>query len=85
MSTEGCVSETLYLDAGSTYSVSYMTTSQGINESVEVITSLSVVAYQPLLLNDDGTTSQVRVVFGSGDHVYNVHEESNVSQESEES
>ena len=55
-STEGCVSETLYLDAGSTYSVSYMTTSQGINESVEVITSLSVVAYQPLLLNDDGTS-----------------------------
>ncbi|HII26165.1 MAG TPA: (Fe-S)-binding protein, partial [Candidatus Thalassarchaeaceae archaeon] len=55
-STEGCVSETIYLDAGNTYSVSYMTTSQGINESVEVITSLSVVAYQPLLLNDDGTS-----------------------------
>ena len=54
-STDGCVSESIYLDAGSTYSVSYMTTSQGINESVEVITSLSVVAYQPLLLNDDGT------------------------------
>ena len=55
-STEGCVSDTMYLDAGSTYTVSYMTTSQGINESVEVITSLSVVAYQPLLLNDDGTS-----------------------------
>ena len=55
-STEGCVSDTIYLDAGSTYSVSYTTTSQGINESVEVITSLSVVAYQPLLLNDDGTS-----------------------------
>ena len=55
-STEGCVSDTMYLDAGSTYSVSYTTTSQGINESVEVITSLSVVAYQPLLLNDDGTS-----------------------------
>tara|TARA_B100001175_G_scaffold304057_1_gene299675 strand:- start:863 stop:3646 length:2784 start_codon:yes stop_codon:yes gene_type:complete len=54
-STNGCSSGSIYLDSGETYTVTFETTSQGINETVEVITSFSVVAYQPLLLSDDGT------------------------------
>ena len=53
--TNGCVSESIYLNSGQTYTVDFQTTSQGINNSVEVITSFSVVSYQPLLLNEDGT------------------------------
>ena len=53
--TNGCVSESIYLNSGQTYTVDFQTTSQGINNSVEVITSFSVVTYQPLLLNEDGT------------------------------
>tara|TARA_B100000575_G_scaffold64406_1_gene49395 strand:+ start:36778 stop:39558 length:2781 start_codon:yes stop_codon:yes gene_type:complete len=52
---DGCVSESIYLNSGQTYTVDFQTKSQGINNSVEVITSFSVVSYQPLLLNDDGT------------------------------
>lgn len=51
----GCISESIYLDSGQTYTVNFQTTSQGINDSVEVITSFSVISYQPLLLNEDGT------------------------------
>tara|TARA_B100000674_G_scaffold386471_1_gene329954 strand:+ start:222 stop:3002 length:2781 start_codon:yes stop_codon:yes gene_type:complete len=53
--TNGCVSESIYLNSGQTYTVDFQTTSQGINNSVEVIASFSVVSYQPLLLNEDGT------------------------------
>ena len=51
----GCISESIYLDSGQSYTVNFQTTSQGINDSVEVITSFSVISYQPLLLNEDGT------------------------------
>lgn len=54
-STDGCISESIYLDSGQTYTVDFQTTSQGINDTVEVITSFSVISYQPLLLNADGT------------------------------
>ncbi|MBT86314.1 MAG: hypothetical protein CMA62_02190 [Euryarchaeota archaeon] len=54
-STDGCVSDSIYLDSGQTYTVDFQTTSQGINDTVEVITSFSVISYQPLLLNADGT------------------------------
>ena len=53
--TDGCISESIYLDSGQSYTVDFQTTSQGINDSVEVITSFSVISYQPLLLNEDGT------------------------------
>tara|TARA_B100000927_G_C16471396_1_gene471712 strand:+ start:954 stop:3734 length:2781 start_codon:yes stop_codon:yes gene_type:complete len=53
--TNGCISESIYLNSGQTYTVDFQTTSQGINNSVEVIASFSVVSYQPLLLNEDGT------------------------------
>tara|TARA_Y100001954_G_scaffold72944_1_gene79949 strand:- start:3189 stop:5969 length:2781 start_codon:yes stop_codon:yes gene_type:complete len=53
--SDGCISESIYLDSGQSYTVDFQTTSQGINDSVEVITSFSVIAYQPLLLNEDGT------------------------------
>ena len=49
---DGCISESIYLDSGQSYTVNFQTTSQGINDSVEVIT---VISYQPLLLNEDGT------------------------------
>ena len=52
---DGCISESIYLDSGQSYTVNFQTTSQGINDSVEVITSFSVISYQPLLLNEDGT------------------------------
>ncbi|DAC46084.1 MAG TPA: 4Fe-4S dicluster domain-containing protein [Candidatus Thalassarchaeaceae archaeon] len=54
-STDGCISDSIYLDSGQTYTVDFQTTSQGINDTVEVITSFSVISYQPLLLNADGT------------------------------
>jgi len=54
-STEGCISDSIYLDSGQTYTVDFQTASQGINDTVEVITSFSVISYQPLLLNADGT------------------------------
>jgi Fe-S oxidoreductase len=50
-----CETGTVYVDSGSTYTISFSVTSTGINDSVEVITSFSAVAYQPLLLDDDGT------------------------------
>ena len=53
--SDGCISESIYLDSGQSYTIDFQTTSQGINDSVEVITSFSVIAYQPLLLNEDGT------------------------------
>ena len=53
--TDGCISESIYLDSGQSYTVDFQTNSQGINDSVEVITSFSVISYQPLLLNEDGT------------------------------
>ena len=53
--TDGCISESIYLDSGQSYTIDFQTTSQGINDSVEVITSFSVISYQPLLLNEDGT------------------------------
>tara|TARA_B100001250_G_scaffold218704_2_gene187679 strand:+ start:2826 stop:5615 length:2790 start_codon:yes stop_codon:yes gene_type:complete len=50
-----CETGTVYVDSGSTYTISFSVTSTGMNESVEAITSFSAVAYQPLLLDDDGT------------------------------
>ena len=52
---DSCETGTVYVSSGSTYTISFSVTSSGINESVEVITSFSAVAYQPLLLDDDGT------------------------------
>jgi len=50
-----CESTTLYLDSGQTYSVTFVTTSTGVNETVSMISDFSAVAYQPLLLDVDGT------------------------------
>ena len=50
-----CQSTTLYLPSGSSYTVSFSSTSEGVNESVSMIADFSAVAYQPLLIDDDGT------------------------------
>jgi Fe-S oxidoreductase len=50
-----CDSGTIYLDSGFSYTVTFMTTSEGVNESVTMISDFSAVAYQPLLLAEDGT------------------------------
>jgi len=50
-----CESETLYLNAGESYSLGFISSSEGVNETVTMITDFSAVAYQPLLLADDGT------------------------------
>ena len=50
-----CESATIYLSAGASYTVSFSFTSEGVNDSISMATDFSAVAYQPLLLSDDGT------------------------------
>ena len=50
-----CDSGTIYLDSGFSYTITFTTTSEGVNESVTMISDFSAVAYQPLLLAEDGT------------------------------
>ena len=50
-----CESTEIYLSAGASYTVSFSFTSEGVNESISMATGFSAVAYQPLLLGDDGT------------------------------
>ena len=50
-----CDSSTIYLDSGKTYTVSFSTTSEGVNDTVTMISDFSAISYQPLLLADDGT------------------------------
>jgi ferredoxin len=45
----------MYLDAGKSYTLQFITTSNGANESVTMISDYSAIIYQPLLLADDGT------------------------------
>ena len=50
-----CDSGTIYLESGVSYTVTFTTLSEGVNESVTMISDFSAVAYQPLLLAEDGT------------------------------
>ena len=50
-----CDSTTMYLTSGQTYTITFVTSSLGIDETVTMITDFSAVAYQPLLLKEDGT------------------------------
>ncbi len=50
-----CDSTTMYLTSGQTYTITFMTSSLGVDETVTMITDFSAVAYQPLLLKEDGT------------------------------
>ena len=50
-----CDSTTLYLDAGSTYTITFGLSTEGVNDSVTMISDYSAVSYQPLLLAADGT------------------------------
>ena len=50
-----CSSTAMYLDAGESYTLEFTTISNGVNDSVTMITDYSAVVYQPLLLNADGT------------------------------
>ena len=50
-----CESTTIYLSTGSSYTVSFSFNSEGVNESISMVTDFSAVAHQPLLLSDDGT------------------------------
>tara|TARA_B100000029_G_scaffold173719_1_gene170384 strand:+ start:12300 stop:15119 length:2820 start_codon:yes stop_codon:yes gene_type:complete len=56
-STSGstCESGTIYLESGKSYSITFSTSSQGVNDSVTMISDFSAVSYQPLLLAEDGT------------------------------
>jgi Fe-S oxidoreductase len=51
-----CDSTTMYLTSGQTYTITFVTSSSGVDETVTMITDFSAVAYQPLLLKEDGTT-----------------------------
>ena len=55
MEGNSCTTETIYLDSGESYILHYSTTSSGVNESVSMITDYNAVAYQPLILAEDGT------------------------------
>jgi len=50
-----CDSTTMYLTSGQTYTITFVTSSLGVDETVTMITDFSAVAYQPLLLKEDGT------------------------------
>ena len=50
-----CQSATIYLDSAQSYTVTFVTKSSEVNDSVTMISDFSVVAYQPLLISDDGT------------------------------
>tara|TARA_Y100001934_G_C12378079_1_gene790461 strand:+ start:2422 stop:5241 length:2820 start_codon:yes stop_codon:yes gene_type:complete len=50
-----CESTTIYLESGRSYSISFVTTSQDVNETVTMIYEYTAVSYQPLLLDEDGT------------------------------
>ena len=54
-SGDTCDTTTLYLDSGQSYTVTYITSSTGVDDTVTMISDFSAVAYQPLLLNEDGT------------------------------
>ncbi len=57
-----CQSTTIYLDSGQSYTVSFTTISNEVNSSITMISDFSAVAYQPLLISEDGTA----VVRGEG-------------------
>tara|TARA_B100000287_G_scaffold168616_1_gene159099 strand:- start:1781 stop:3826 length:2046 start_codon:yes stop_codon:yes gene_type:complete len=50
-----CESATISLESGASYTVTFTTISEDVNETVTMISDFSAVAYQPLLLADDGT------------------------------
>jgi len=50
-----CQSTTLYLPSGASYTVSFSSSSDGADDSVSMIADFSAVAYQPLMLAEDGT------------------------------
>jgi ferredoxin len=55
MPDDNCGSETIYLNAGETYTLHFNAISNGINDSITMITDFTATAYQPLLLIEDGT------------------------------
>jgi Fe-S oxidoreductase len=50
-----CDSTTMYLTSGQAYTIVFVASSLGVDETVTMITDFSAVAYQPLLLKEDGT------------------------------
>ncbi len=54
-SGESCEAATIYLDSGQSYTFSLTINSVGVNETVSMIGDFSAVAYQPLLISEDGT------------------------------
>ncbi len=50
-----CDSVTLYVNSGESYTLSYTTISEGVNDSVNMISDFSAVSFQPLLFDSDGT------------------------------
>ena len=65
-----CDSGVIHLDAGASYTVTFTTSSEGVNETVTMISDFSAVAYQPLLLGDDGTALLRSEVIMSGEELY---------------
>ena len=50
-----CESDTIYLESGRSYTISFTTISEQVNDTVTMISDFSAVSYQPLLLKEDGT------------------------------
>ena len=50
-----CDSVTLYLNSGESYTLSFSTISEGVNDSVNMISDFSAVSFQPLMFDSDGT------------------------------
>ena len=68
LSGDECETATLKLDSGESYSLSFMSTSADIDDTVEVIIGMTLNAYQPLMLAGDGSAiMRSEGNWGSGD------------------
>jgi Fe-S oxidoreductase len=68
LSEDECETATLKLDSGESYSLTFMSTSAGIDDTVEVIIGMTLSAYQPLMLTGDGSAIlRTEGNWGSGD------------------
>jgi Fe-S oxidoreductase len=68
LSEDECETATLKLDSGESYSLTFKSTSAGIDDTVEVIIGMTLSAYQPLMLTGDGSAIlRTEGNWGSGD------------------
>ncbi|MBI32210.1 MAG: hypothetical protein CMB72_06530 [Euryarchaeota archaeon] len=70
-SLDSCTTESMKLSSGTSYSLDYTISTVGLNETGNVITDVSITAFQPLILNDNGLAvdlsdiNQLNILTGS--------------------